>query len=355
MRTSRIFLSVVVLALLASGVVAFMIETVPVSKIGVRQIQWGGGGIVEKDFQTGFRLGISGYHKWYFLDKRTHFLNFAHSGQQTSMGQTVGPLEVRTKDNNMVNFDVTVTYRIIPGQAHQMVQRGVQQVYRDRLVKVIENELREQFAELSSEDIYSTDKRLEIVEAAMPRLRSQMGEYFTEPESVLVRAVSFPPEYENKLQQKQLTYQKKLLASAEKLVEDQRAITENMSAEIEASEKELRGDWDKKLQEEASTNLVTIAEIMAEAEVYDKGTRADADATYETLVADGRLAVDKSEALRNELRNQALDTLGGRIFLAKQAADNLQFEHVTLNSNDPSIPSILDINELVEVLVGTQE
>ena len=52
-------------------------------------------------------------------------------------------------------------------------------------------------------------------------------------------------EYEEKLQAKQLTYQKTLLAQAEKLVEDQRAITEKLSAVIEAAEKELRGDWDK--------------------------------------------------------------------------------------------------------------
>ena len=92
--------------------------------------------------------------------------------------------------------------------------------------------------------------------------------------------------------------------------------------------------------------------ILAEAEVYSKTTRADADATYEELVADGGLAIAKAEALRNELRNKALDTKGGRIFLARQAAENLQFEHVTLNSNDPNVPTVIDIGAMVRLLIG---
>ena len=52
------------------------------------------------------------------------------------------------------------------------------------------------------------------------------------------------------------------------------------------------------------------------------------------------------------MRNQALNTLGGRIYLARLAAENLRFESVTLNSNDPAIPSILDVDGLVKMLVG---
>ena len=104
-----------------------------------------------------------------------------------------------------------------------------------------------------------------------------------------------------------------------------------------------------------SNNEVLVAEIRAETEKYDKRVRAEADADYETFVAEGGLAIDLAEALRNELRNKALDTVGGRIFLARQAAENLQFEHVTLNSNDPSIPSVIDIDAMVKLLVGSRE
>ena len=52
------------------------------------------------------------------------------------------------------------------------------------------------------------------------------------------------------------------------------------------------------------------------------------------------------------MRNQALNTVGGRIYLARMAAENLRFESVTLNSNDPAIPSIIDVDGLVRMLVG---
>ena len=100
---------------------------------------------------------------------------------------------------------------------------------------------------------------------------------------------------------------------------------------------------------------MAVAKILAEAEVYDKTTRARADADYETLVADGNLAIAKAEALRDELRNRALATRGGRILLAKQAAENLRLESVTLNSNDPAVPTVLDIGALVDLLIGSEE
>jgi hypothetical protein len=55
------------------------------------------------------------------------------------------------------------------------------------------------------------------------------------------------------------------------------------------------------------------------------------------------------------LRNVALDTRGGRIFLGIEAARNLQIDSVTLNSNDPSVPTIIELQKLVEILIGEPE
>ena len=78
---------------------------------------------------------------------------------------------------------------------------------------------------------------------------------------------------ETKLQEKQLTYQKLELAVSKRAVEDQRAITDTSAAEIIAAEKELRGDWDKRLQTATSENIVAIAAVAAEANIYDQQTR----------------------------------------------------------------------------------
>ncbi len=358
MRAARIFLALFLLVIVGSVASMAFIETVPVTKIGVKQVLWGGKGVVERDYPTGFHVGIIGLHRWHFLDVRTHFLTFgsevgAKQGEaRSSAGQAFPSLELRTKDNNMLNIDVTVTYRIIPGEAHLLVSEGKHTIYRDRIVQAVEKELREQLAELGSTEVIVTDRRLEIVHNALPKLTTAMSEYHVEPESILIRAISFPPGYEEVLQGKQLTYQKELLARSETLVQKRKADTEGLSAETIAKQKDLRGKWDRDLQAERSKNLVEIQRTLAAAEVYDKETRAAADADYAVKVASGKLAVEKAEALRDELRNQALNTLGGRILLARRAAENLNIESVTLNSNDPRVPSILDVNALTRMLIG---
>jgi len=355
MRAAKLFLTVVGVVILLGIVFISTIKRVPPGTIGVKQALWGGAGILDQDFDTGFHLGITGYHKWHFLDRRTHFVTFADSGSDSDTGELKPPLILRTKDNNTATFDLSVTYRIREGEGHSMVEQGLKDVYRQRVFTTVESVMREELANLASEDIYSTEKRLAASQDAMPKLEEALKAFYVKPEQVLIRAVRFTGPYEQKLQEKQLTYQNKLLAGAEELVENQRAITETKNAEIEAAEKELRGDWDKRLEQLRATTEVEIAKVNADADRYEERVRAEADADYETMIAEGHLAIAKSEALRNELRNKALDTVGGRIYLAQQAASNLQFDHVTLNSNDPNVPSILDINALVDLLVGKAE
>lgn len=351
MRLARPFLTLLAAAILVVIVLKTTIERVPASMIGVKQNLWGGG-VVEKDHSMGFRLGITGYHKWHLLDRRTHFLTFSDSSEGSGRGGERPALVIRTKDNNTASFDLSLTYRITPGGAYRMVQEGLKDVYRERVFTTVESVMREELAQLSSEDIYSTEKRLQVVRESLPKLERELSAFYVTPDQILIRAVSFTDAYERKLQEKQLTYQQRLLATANERVERQRAITETKNAEIEAAEKEQRGDWDKRLETLRATNEVQIAGVEAEARIYQRGTRAKAEADYETLMAEGKLAIARAEALRDQLRNEALDTVGGRIFLAQQAAQNLQLEHITLNSNDPEVPSVLDIDELVRLLIG---
>lgn len=348
---ARLWIGGFVLLVLAGIAFAALTIRIEPGVWGVKQNLLGGG-VLEEDHDSGFGLRVPFVHRWHFLDRRTHFVTFAENDLATDVGLSRPALEIRTKDNNLATYDLSVSYRIIPGRAHRLVMEGKKDIYRDRVVTTVESVMREELAQLASEEIYSTDRRLEVAKEALPMLKTALGEYHVEPERILIRAVRFPEGYEERLQEKQLTYQKRELAEAQKKVEDQRAITETKEAEIAAAEKELRGDWDKRLQDARSTNEVLVAEILAEADVYERTKRAEADASYVTAVAQGELAIQKAEALRNDLRTQALDTVGGRLLLAQRAAENLQFESVTLNSNDPNVPTIIDLDGLVELLVG---
>ncbi len=341
------------LVVVVVGLVAInaLFERVPPEVIGVKQASWGGAGLVKQDFEVGFQWGVTGYHRWYFLDRRTHFLLFSSSNQRYS--DTERPaLQIRTKDNNSAQVDVTITYRIKPGEGWLIIDDGYRENYRERAKSTVESVLRTELAQLTSEDFTNTEIRMERAATTLPILREAMSKYHVEPLDLLVRAVHFPEDYEVKLQQKQLTQQKALLARALGKVENQEQVTGVISKETEAQRKERTADWDKRLQDVTSSNLIKVATIEGEAEVYQRTARSEADADYETMIAEGELALAKAEAVRNDLRNKALDTKGGRILLASQAAENLRIEEVTLNSNDPNVPTVLDVSAMVRMLLG---
>lgn len=353
LRTIAILAVVVlILGLLGSGLLLVRIEP---ATIGVKQNLLGGG-IVERGYGAGYQLGIAGVHRWHKLDGRVHFIHFTRETSNTSGRDSnvefAGALDIRTSDNNTASLDVTVLYEIVDDEAWTLVKEGLVLSYRDRVRQAAEGLLREELSKLSPEDFVDTEVRLRRAEDTLPLMRATLEQYHVRPLAVLIRAVRFPPEYEEKLQLKQLTRQKSLLATAQQAQERQQQVTQSIEKKTEAMEKEARGEWDKRLQESRSENQVAIAQINAEAEVYARTTTADADATNVTYIAEGQLSVEQAEALRDQLRNRALDTVGGRILLARQAAENLDIEAVTLNSNDPSVPTIIDVDELVRLLVG---
>ncbi len=353
-RAARLFVIVmgVGLALLLCLILFF--ERVPPAAIGVK-VSMLGGGVEEKDYEMGYHVGVTGLHEWKLLDARTHFLTYARQRGRGQRAEERPALDIRTKDNNTAYFDVTLTYRIKRGEGHQIVMAGNQLKYRSQADTAVQAVLRAELAQLASEEIYDTDMRLAVVGRAMPKLVEAMADYHLEPESLLLRAVTFPEAYETKLRQKQLTRQQKRLEESKRKVEEQRGSTDVYAEETKALVMESLADWDKTLQQARSDNEIEVTSTRTEAKRDSEKMRAEAEADYETAIAEGQLAVEKAEALRNELRNQALDTLGGRIHLAQQAAQNLQFESVTLNSNDPSVPSVIDLEALVRLLVGTQE
>ncbi|MFT7670356.1 MAG: regulator of protease activity HflC (stomatin/prohibitin superfamily) [Planctomycetota bacterium] len=358
MKVSKIFMGLIALAVLSLLVMTLAFERISPSEIGVKQYLWGEGGYVEEDFDVGFHLGLTGFHKWHHLDARTHFLTFSDIAAQGgnlrdfANSQIEGPLEIRTRDNHQVSVDVTVTYAIIPGEAHLLVAEGLKSRYRDLVTGFVKDELRNELARLNTESFYDTAQRLELISSILPRLVESMGEFHVKPETILIRAVRFSTQYEDELQSKQLSQQNTEVAKAERRVQDASKITDKLLKETEAMEKAARAEWDKKLQDATSTNQVDVATILAAANIYDNQVRPTADANFETLIAEGMLALDKAQALRDELRNAALDSKGGRILQARDAAENLQFESVTLNSNDPNVPSIIEIDKLVDLLIG---
>ena len=339
--------------------ISFLTEKIPPAKIGVKQVVLGPSkGIVEEDHFTGLVLGISGYHRWNLLPRQTHFLHFTGAKGWREAGLARGiedwqqAVQLRTKDGNTIGLDVTVTYKIKEGEAYKIIKDGLKNSYRERVRARVKGTLREELAELTSEDLQITDMRLVRAQQTLEVLTRELAIFHVVPENLFIRRVKFPEQYETKLQEKQLLRQESQLevalteqAGVEQEVKTQ---TRRIAAEALAAEKE----WDRKIQEKRSEYQVTIAQINADALLYSETTIAEGDAEREISKARGNLALEKAGALRDELRNQALDSLGGRILLALEAVDNLQIPEVTLNSDDPAVPMLLNLSQMTELLIG---
>lgn len=345
--------TILVVLILIPLVTAIMFKRVPPAVIGVKQSQWGGG-ILHQDYGTGFHLGISGYHKWHFLPATTHFIHFTGSqgNTRTETDSYEDPLSVRTSDNNLITYEVSISYRIKKNEAWKIVSEGLKIQYRDRVNSRVTSFLRDQLPKLSSEDLQLTDSRTALVIEVLPQLTADLEEFHCAAESILIRRFAFQPEYESKLQDKQFLRQKALLDVAQTKVAEEEKIVNLIERKIAAEEKALDQDWEKRIQTKRSEYDVLLATIVAEAQVYATETMAEGDAESVISAANGNLAIEKAEALRNELRTAALNSEGGRILLALTAAENLNMRRVTLNSDDPDVPKILDIAQLTRMLVG---
>ncbi len=349
-------LAFIVLVLLAVG----LTTKIPPASIGVKQVQVGPGkGVIEEDFSTGLVLSLPSYHIWHLFPRQTHFLHFTGGARiddrrisTREIEDWRGPLQLRTSDNNNVELDVSVTYKIIRGSAYRLVQDGLRVDYVDRVRSLVLDVLRTELAKLTSEDLQLTDTRTERAQLTLNVLREKLAQFHVEPEDILIRAVSFQADYEDKLQNKQLLRQQSKLEEAltAQAEEDQKVQTQKrqIGAAVLAKER----DWEKKIQEKKSDFEVQIATIDSEAQLYDQKTRAEGISERDILIATGELAIEKSKALRDELRNSALDSAGGRILLALEAVKNLEIPEVILNSDDPSVPMLLDMGRMTRLLVG---
>ncbi|KAA3608078.1 MAG: hypothetical protein DWQ01_13460 [Planctomycetota bacterium] len=353
MKNRRTLIVIVVILVLIPVLLSVFMERVPPATIGVRQSLWGGG-YESVDFSAGFHLGITGFHRWHFLPRQTHFLHFIEGSpaQQFEVDRFAPSLEVRNKDNNTVHIDVSVPYRIIPGMGHQILVRALKSKYQERVQSTVRSVLRSEFAKLSSEEIQSTDLRKERTQKVLPVLNEQLAQFFVTADSILIRRFSFPSEYEAKLQEKQYLRQKANLDQALTAQANEEKTVNLIERQTKAAELAKEQDWEKQLQEKRSEYEVKIATIRAEAEVYARRTRAEGEAERDILQANGTLALEQSEALRNQLRTEALNSRGGAILLGLEAAGNLQIPSVTLNSDDPQVPMILDLQSLTRMLVG---
>ena len=397
-RISKVIVLVTLLVWLVPMLFTLQVEP---SQIGVRQSA--ASGVLAEDLGPGWHWRIPGIHKLIVLPSSYFMLDYT----QDNMGPQK-PLVIRTKDNNTVELDVSVPLRIKPGEANQLVAAGNHVVdpdgryrYQRLAEETATSVLREEMATLDSVGFYSTERRLAASAKALEMLNKQLAPMHVEAESVLVRAVTFRPEYEKQLQQIQLNEQNKLLdAAAQKLAGVQQTLdnyVQGTSAQISSHTQ----DWVKRTAElerayqvgvlevedatpgaaraklvsltkeeadarraeaaklfgldpasVADSYLIGIKNIQAETLEYKNRITAEADALEGRFGAEGEAMVAKVQGEFEIKLNALLGSPAGSAYVAYKSAENVEFAKTLTFSSSEGIPSVLRLRQFAQQFMG---
>jgi regulator of protease activity HflC (stomatin/prohibitin superfamily) len=386
-------LAFVVLALFR----AIALTTVEPGEVGVRYNNVSG--LFKKDLQPGWHLEILGVQRVSRLPSRYLLANYTERER----------LSIRTKDNNTVDIEVTIPYRIKPGRAHKVMQAGnhvrdpdgrfrFQRIASDTIISV----LREDLAQLRSQDFYNTDRRLAVCADALRRLNNQLRPQSLEASSVLIRGIYFRDEYELQLARIQLNSQQKLLDHAKQAVAERKQRFDSYEEQTNALAASRVQEWLRKIADlerayhvgfvdtagdstpgaarralaaltpEARAALVTraaevlgveesdvseghllgISNIQAETGEYSRRVRTQAEAVSARLDAEGAARLAAVRGAYETRLNALMNSAGGRAYVAHEAAAHVTFSETLSFHSQGGIPSVLRLKDFAEQFMG---
>jgi len=356
-------------------------------------------GLHKEDLKPGFHAEILGLQRVYRLPSR--YLQMNYTGSDV--------FSVRTKDNNTIELDLSIPYRIKPGEAWQVMDAGNhlnvgEDKYRfQRFAEQIATSvLREHLAELQSEDFYAVDRRLAVTANALKEMNKKLAAYHLEARTILVRGTYFRKEYEQQLGRIQLNEQQKLLDGAKRAVAERQQDLDNFEQQTNAMVSAKEQDWAehiaeldrayqvgsidtgsdrspgvarkmlnalsaearKQLEEKAAAvfgigedrvtdaHMLGIKNVEAEKTEYGQRVTAEADAVAARLSAEGEAKVAVIRGAFEARVNQLLASTAGRAYVAYGVAEHIKFDEKLTFQSDDGVPSVLDLGELARKLMG---
>lgn len=356
-------------------------------------------GLHKEDLLPGFHVEIAGLQRINRLPSRYLLVNYSDDNA----------FSIRTKDNNTVHVDVSIPYRIIPGEAYMITDAGNHLETGDgryRFQRFAEETatsvLREHMARLQSEDFYNTDQRLKVADEALVALNKKLASYHLEARTILLRAAYFRREYETQLARIQFNEQQKLLDGAKQAVAERQQGLDNYQQQTNAMVSAKEQDWAQHIAEldrayqvgfidtgedrtpgaarrkldamsdEARAALITqaskvfgvgeerftdahllgIKNVQAETTEYQKRVTAEADAISARLAAEGEAQIAAIKGAYEARINSLLGSPAGRAYVAYQVADDVDFAKTLTFQSDDGIPSVLRLGDFAKKLMG---
>jgi len=351
MKTIRNFCVLFVILIIGAFlVINFAIVTIPVGHVGVQIKNFavlGPKGVVQEDFKPGWQWRIPGLHIWNKFDSTVQTLEMTrdpYSGSQRGRDD----IRVKSADGYEVSIDVTMKFRIMEGKAHLVrkntgIDGRYKLIVRDKAQKACQTIL----GQMKTEHFYNPDARRESSKKVMEVLQASLAENFVEVVDILLKAVQFDPQYEQKIQAKKLADQEVLLNVSLEKAEKMRGFTRKIEKETEMKVIVINSELEAAKVAIQNEMKIEVAEINAEADRISTELHADADLYQAEKAATGQLLIKKAEAQGEKLRNQAMQGVGGSTIVALEAARNLNIEDVTVSSMNVDF---LNIDEMATKL-----
>ena len=332
-KIAYILVGLTVVLIVSGMTVLSLIKKIAPNQVGVRTQNFsfmGEKGVIKTDFDApGWYRYIPIVDSWAVYDKTIQTLNMGHGWKGAP------ELSLVTADGYKVSLDVTVKYRIMPGKAHMLFQLlGPGNAYKNKVENETQDKCRRVFGKMRTENFYNPELRAEKTKEAMIALSKVMNERFIEVTDILIRDVSFDPQYERKIKQKKLADQEVELNRSQSRAVEFKGITQKIVAEINAQVKIIDQEKDLAIAKSKAENDVKAQKIATDYRRYVTEKRADADLIAAELNAKGQLLLDNAKAEGEKLRNAALAGQGGATLVALEAAKNLRIKSAIFSTED---------------------
>lgn len=228
------------IVIVGSGFALFAFHTVPDGHVGVEK-KWGDiNGNTHEPGATWINP-ISTNVQHVEVRPRTYTMSDTSGEGKKSKEDAI---VVQTVNGTTVHVDVTVRYNIRDDQVDKFVEtwRTENQAEHRLIRPTVRSELRDEAAGIETTDIYTSEGRQRLTDAARSALQEQFANRTMQLEAVQIRGIDLPKEYDEALDEKEVAKQRVEKEEYRVQQERKKAEQQRVQAEADADVIEIKGE-----------------------------------------------------------------------------------------------------------------
>ncbi|MFC1601138.1 SPFH domain-containing protein [Candidatus Sumerlaeota bacterium] len=339
MKSLSRFLVFAVVVIIVLTISRFCVQKVAIDQVGVRTNQLRNA-VEQKDLGPGFHWIIPGVHRLDLLDPTWHFLELSDKDS----------LKLRGADQYLTEIEITVVYRVRPGQAHRiLIDIGMGDAFEDRIKNMAFKQAWDVLAELNTPEFYNAEKRAIQAEKVKTKMNDALvaAKWPLDIAAVLIRNIRFDETFEERLLKKQLLDQEKLLNVALTQYQEQLKETQLIERDTDYKVIAIGQELQREIVNLQAETKATIANIHATSRLEADTAIALADRYQREQVAKGELLKTQAQAEGDQAINKAYEGAGGQMYLVKKMIENIELGTIEINTN---VTNPFDVEQLLNML-----